>query len=101
MITDLMNIDARPVLPSEVVYIRNAYSTLLAKNVIATANLTPALSRKYRGDFYGLLDNMGIPPIIWPTILELNGLKSTNDFDGVALTIKTITTDEAEALLPR
>jgi len=101
MVTDLMNIDARLVTRADIIYIRNAYKTLLDKDVVTIAKLTPALSRKHRGDFYGLLDNMGIPPIIWSTVLELNGLKSTNDFDGSALTIKTISAIEAEALLPR
>jgi len=101
MLEDLVTIQKRNITKSDLIFMRNKYKTLLDKNVVEIVKISPVESRKFRGDFYGLLLAMGIPPIIWSTILELNGLKSTNDFDGVKQEIKTISTIEAEAMLPR
>lgn len=43
---------------------------------------------KYKGDFYGLLQHLSIPPEHRWITMRLNGYSSTSDFDGLQLDIK-------------
>ena len=50
----------------------------------------PNLAQKYRGDFDGLLDEIGILEEDFNLTLLLNGLKSSGDFDGTKYTIMVV-----------
>jgi len=99
MLTNLMRLNNRPITEEDKIHLRNAYKTMLDSNIISEVKLNDVLVRKFRGDFNGLLTNLGIPPIMWSTIIELNGMRSSVEFDGNASSIKIIASNDAESFL--
>lgn len=42
----------------------------------------PNLAHKFAGDFYGLLLSLNVRRVNFGTVLRLNGLKASDEFDG-------------------
>lgn len=53
-----------------------------------TQAITPAMAAKYEGDFYGLLDALGVAKIYHYHVMIFNGYRHSGDFEGVATEVK-------------
>ena len=69
-------------------YIMSVVNIYNAKVVQQT--IYPNLAHKFAGDFYGLLLEMRVRRVNFGTVLRLNGLKASSDFDGTLYDIKVL-----------
>jgi len=51
-------------------------------NKLSALNIEPAIAYKYQGDFYGLLDHLSIPKQYHRSVMVVNGLTNSTDYDG-------------------
>jgi hypothetical protein len=70
-------------------YYTDAYQTmiethlqwLLSHPATYQINIEPGIGVKYEGDLYGLLRINGIPPQHFWTVMRMNGMRSTTDYE--------------------
>ena len=49
---------------------------------ITINEITPAMANSYKGNFYGLLAELGIDEDLWLALLWLNGYENNVEYDG-------------------
>lgn len=60
-----------------------------------------ALSRKWTGDFYGLLKELNVPYNYRWAIMRANGMHSATDWEGEELSLIVLASTEIDALLAK
>lgn len=64
--------------------------TLYTKHIIKTTKVEGNLGHKYRGDLYGLFQELDLPAeYIYPHI-RVNGYSNSSDYDGTQLSFSVI-----------
>lgn len=69
-------------------YIMSVVNVHRAK--VTIREIYPNLAHKYAGDFYGLLLELNVRRVNFGTVLRLNGLKSSSDFNGMIYNVKVL-----------
>lgn len=59
------------------------------------------IAQQFRGDFYGIMNSLGIAETTWFTNMLLNGMRSPEEYDGEAGLLYTIDSGWLERLLER
>jgi len=78
----LISISTKAFTKKDLAKIRNNLVLFLKSENIIKTKLEYVLCRKYTGDLFGLLNIIGVPPILHQTTLEINGLSSSSQYDG-------------------
>jgi hypothetical protein len=60
---------------------------LAASNETMPRSIDPATAARNRGDFHGLLNELGVDPCLHYAAMRINGYASTFDYDGEALVV--------------
>ena len=63
---------------------------LLRSNLVTSNPIKPGMALRFKGDFTGLMDEMGFPRYMVYPNMRLNGLANSIEFNGVDLTIQTL-----------
>ena len=59
------------------------------------------IADRFRGDFIGLLQELGIPVDLHPLVCEMNDLLDPTDYDGTLLSIKLPFEEEVKEIVSR
>lgn len=70
------------------VFLETNLQYLLSQSSLRIVSIKGSDAEKYRGDFYGLLDFLGISKNSQYVSLRMNGMRSSSDFDGLLVEIK-------------
>lgn len=65
----------------------DSFMPYIRSRVVRTINVPPSTGYKYQGDYYGLLDSVGIPKPYHYLVMQFNGYRSSTDYDGSFLLI--------------
>lgn len=77
-----LTIDSSYLEPSFIQQIETHLPLLMLPNNYSTVTIEPYLTKKFRGDFYGLLIEKNINPIAHYASLRINGFKNPSDYQG-------------------
>lgn len=63
------------------------FRTVFSIGDVKYINISPVMGAKYRGDYYGLLNELRVPPDLYYPILRINNLDSSSNYDGKTLEV--------------
>lgn len=73
--------------PEFIAFVESNLSYIMAYTGAQQRVVEPVIAMKYTADFYGLLHELNILPILYYVTLRCNGLKNSKDYDGVSTVI--------------
>lgn len=89
MLKELVNLKRERLLDKRYVDLSRNYITALEGN-IDEIPIDGQVARKYRGDFFGLLNTLNVPVELYQVTLDLNDMDSSDDYLGNGGKIKVV-----------
>ena len=80
MLKDRLHINSRIILTKDKIRKINSVIKLLSEEDLKTIDLPITITRKFKGDFSGLLNSIGVPSYLHHATMIINNISSSDSF---------------------